>query len=222
MAARWIPQDSVVGDFYALPEVADRYRGIVIGDAVGHGVSAAILMALITGAIRALSAVEHRPVELVSRVDQVLSELTRNAPGQRDVFLASMFYAQVDSQTRQVRYVNAGHPPPLLLRKGSGRVEQLPATGTLIGIDNVTVYEEAQLEVSRGDRLVLVTDGILEARNPAGEQFGLERVQATAEACHDVTAEACVDAIVWEAERFRDGEPTEDDQTVLVIDCLCC
>lgn len=220
MHVRWIPHESVGGDFYDLPAVADRYRGIVIGDAVGHGLPAAILMALIAGTVHGFAPFEHQPLDLVDRVNHMLTEHVGQPPDQPVPFLASLFYGLADPDQRLFRYVNAGHPPPLLLRRQENRIERLAATGTLVGIAADISFLQRQIRYARGDRLVLLTDGITEARNGQGELFGLDRVEAIATAQAAGPPAACVDAILQGVEAFRDGRPGDDDQTVLVLDFL--
>jgi phosphoserine phosphatase RsbU/P len=215
--ARWIPYDPVGGDFYGLPLIADRYRGIVIGDTVGHGISAAILMAIMCGTIRGCSAFAHRPVRLVQRLNRDLAEFASHAPNRPDLFLASLFYGVLDFRSRRFRYVNAGHPPPLLRRK-NGQTQALTATGTLLGVDEKITYTEIELVIDPLDRLVLVTDGILEARNRADTLFGTERVKDLVNDCDAGTPQQCADTLVDRVATFREGLPAEDDQTVMVVD----
>ncbi len=217
-AARWIPHDPIGGDFYGLPLIADRYRGIVIGDVVGHGISAAILMAIMCGTIRGCSAFAHRPVRLVQRLNRDLVEFSRHAPDRPDLFLASLFYGVLDFRSRRFRYVNAGHPPPLFRRRNGHQTQALTVTGPLLGIDEKSTYAEIELAIAPFDRLVLVTDGILEARNRADTLFGTERVKDLVNDCDAGTPQQCADTLMDRVATFREGLPAEDDQTVMVVD----
>jgi len=220
MGARWVPHESVGGDFYALPAVAGRYRGIVMGDAVGHGLPAAILMAAMAGTIRGFSAFAHRPAHLLEQLNTVFAELTQNAPEQPDLFLASMFYGLLDVQSRRLRYANAGHPAAALRRKSTNETIPLKATGTLLGATEDGHFGEAEMPVEADDRLVLVTDGVLDARNPQREMFGTDRLLASIAEGLSLPPQPFADGLLAQADAFRQGEPADDDQTVLVIDFL--
>ena len=179
-AAMSVPARRIGGDYYDFVELRDRALGIALADVSGKGVAAALIMSVVQASLRIISSEgDVPPPRLVARMNQFVH---RSTPGSK---YATFFYAQLDQQGRQLRYVNAGHNAPFLLRAGrqsttdsaSPVIEQLSVGGTVVGMFPDMDYEEATVELCAGDVLLAFTDGVPEAHNPEDEEFGEERLQ---------------------------------------------
>jgi putative ABC transport system permease protein len=179
-AAISVPARRIGGDYYDFVELGDRAIGIALADVSGKGVAAALIMSVVQASLRIISSEgDIPPPRLVTRMNQFVY---RSTPASK---YATFFYAQLDEQHRQLRYVNAGHNAPYLLRAGrqstadsaSLEIEQLSVGGTVVGMFPDIEYEEGTVELCPGDVLVAFTDGVPEAHNPEDEEFGEERLQ---------------------------------------------
>jgi len=171
LAAVSLPARTVGGDYYDFIDAGDRRIGIALADIAGKGVAAALVMSVVQASLRIIAEEENVSLpELAARMNRYLYRSTGSNS------YATFFYAQIDEQTRELRYVNAGHNPPYLLRSGSG-IEELPAGGTVIGMFPNETYEEARTNLWPGDVLVAFTDGVTEALNISEEEFGEERLK---------------------------------------------
>ena len=179
-AAISVPARRIGGDYYDFVELRDRGIGIALADVSGKGVAAALIMSVVQASLRIISSEEDvPPPRLVARMNEFVY---RSTPGSK---YATFFYAQLDQQGRQLRYVNAGHNAPYLLRAGrqstvdsaSAEIEELSVGGTVVGMFPEMEYEEATVELCPGDVLLAFTDGVPEAHNPENEEFGEERLQ---------------------------------------------
>jgi putative ABC transport system permease protein len=179
-AASSVPARRIGGDYYDFVELRDREIGIALADVSGKGVAAALIMSVVQASLRIISSEGGiAPPRLVARMNEFVY---RSTPASK---YATFFYAQLDARCRQLRYVNAGHNAPYLLRAGgrstadsaSHEIEQLSVGGTVVGMFPEMVYEEATVELWPGDVLLAFTDGVPEAQNPENEEFGEERMQ---------------------------------------------
>jgi serine phosphatase RsbU (regulator of sigma subunit) len=179
-AAVSVPARRIGGDYYDFVELRDREIGIALADVSGKGVAAALIMSVVQASLRIISSEgDVPPPRLVARMNQFVH---RSTPASK---YATFFYAQLDQQRRQLRYVNAGHNAPYLLRAGRPstadsaplEIEELSVGGTVVGMFPETEYEEATVELCPGDVLLAFTDGVPEAHNPEDEEFGEERLQ---------------------------------------------
>ena len=178
-AAASVPARRIGGDYYDFVELRDRGIGIALADVSGKGVAAALIMSVVQASLRLISSEgDVTPPRLVARMNEFVY---RSTPASK---YATLFYAQLDEQ-RRLRYVNAGHNAPYLLRAGrrstadsaSPEIEQLSVGGTVVGMFPEMGYEEATVELCPGDVLLAFTDGVPEAHNPENEEFGEERLQ---------------------------------------------
>ena len=171
LAAVSLPARTVGGDYYDFIDAGGRRIGIALADIAGKGVAAALVMSVVQASLRILAVEENISLpELAARMNRFLYCSTGSNS------YATFFYAQLDEQTRELRYVNAGHNPPYLLRSGA-EIEELPAGGTVIGMFPQEDYQEARTELRSGDVLIAFTDGVTEALNPGEEEFGEERLK---------------------------------------------
>jgi len=175
MAALNLPARSVGGDYYDFLNLDGNRIGIALADVAGKGVPAALIMSVVQATLRVISSEQDILLpQLAARMNHFLYRSTGSNS------YATFFYAQFDSRTRELRYVNAGHNPPYLLRVTGGdpTMEELPAGGTVIGLFPKAEYEENSIVLNSGDLLAVFTDGVPEALNPADEEFGEERLKS--------------------------------------------
>ena len=179
-AAISVPARRIGGDYYDFVELRDRALGIALADVSGKGVAAALIMSVVQASLRIIASEGNVPApKLVARMNEFVY---RSTPASK---YATFFYAQFDAPRRQLRYVNAGHNAPYLLRAarestenaGSREIEQLSVGGTVVGMFPDMDYQEATVELCPGDVLLAFTDGVPEAHNPDNEEFGEERLQ---------------------------------------------
>lgn len=205
------PANTVGGDYFDIIDLGGDQTAIVLGDVAGKGMPAALLMALLQGSLRTLVTAGLRGVPLITRLNE---HLFANIPANR---LITLFYAEVSATGGPLRYINAGHNPPLLVRPGAG-CDSLGATGVALGILGEACYEMIEVPFAAGDRLVMYTDGITEASNRADEEFGEDRLSASISMRHDATTAAFVEGILSDVQGFCAGVKPRDDQTLLVLD----
>ena len=207
-----IQAHDVGGDYYDFLTLGEGRLGLIIGDTSGKGIGAALLMANLQANVRSQSAVAlDHPQRFLQSVNQLFYENTR------DSAYATLFLAEYNDQRRRVRYVNCGHYSPLLLH-ADNTLEPLPSTSTVLGLfpDWSCDVEERQLRC--GDILALYTDGIIEAFNDAGDEFGEQRLVEGLRQNGERSAEAIIGAIIDQVRRFSPREQ-HDDITLIVAKC---
>jgi hypothetical protein len=216
LAAECIPASQVGGDFYDVVSLPAGRVAFALGDVSGHGISAALLMGLIHGAMSSppWGAEGNDPEHGAARLNELL--LTKSS-GER---YASLFWCAYDPSSGVLRYINAGHLPPLLIRSrpdGTRDLDRLSEGGPVLGLLSSATHHVASVQARHGDLLVLFSDGIVEATNNRNDQFGEDRLIAIAQAhALEHSREVC-DAIVSAVRAFSGAKPAEDDQTLLVV-----
>ena len=205
-----IPAGSYSGDFYWMQERSDGLC-FVLGDVAGKGLHAAIVTSLV---VENLEALPDRPdllcmVDLVSSIHTMLLE---ELPSNRFVTLVAGHLGH----DGMLRLVNAGHCPPLVARKNGG-VEIVPTTGPVVGILPGARWRSAEAQLEPGDHLVLYSDGLLEARSPDGDEFGLHRIRASVAAQSERSPRGIVAALAEAAADHRAGTPADDDMTLMAL-----
>ncbi len=212
------PALGVGGDYYDVIELDDGRLALAIGDISGKGIAAALLMASLRASLRGiLDAGSEDLARIVTKLNRLIHDSsTVNR-------YATFFLAIYDPAERELRYVNAGHNPPLLLRQietEKSHTIQLEACGPVIGLLKDVQYEERRETLLPGDLLIGFTDGISEAMTVEDEEWGEERMQAAAETVRDRSAAEIIDALFIEADAFAAGAPQHDDMTLLVFRLL--
>src|SRR6516165_8236441 len=214
IAARYIPMSSVAGDFYDFIIVDEKHLGILIADVSGHGLPSALIASMLQSAFAAQSAHASDPV-------RVLSELNRALFGKFRSHFVTAAYIFLDLEKSSVNYAGAGHPPLLLWRKSSGSVVEVLENGIFLGPFHNSTYSAVPLSLEAGDRIILYTDGIVEAKNSSREEFGMERLKEMVEENHalpaDRFADAVLDGVACWSETIS-GPSQSDDITLLAID----
>ena len=205
------PANTVGGDYFDEIDLGAGRLAVVVGDVAGKGMPAALLMALLQGSLRTLLTAGLRGSEAITRLND---HLCANIPPNR---LITLFYGEVDPAAGVLRYVNAGHNPPFLLRQGGGPIERLCATAVALGIVPNAAVEAMTTPLEPGDRLLLYTDGITEAANAADEEFGEDRMHAFLAERRGTPGEELIDALLADVLAFCGRVPPRDDMTVLLL-----
>src|SRR4029077_16700706 len=169
IASAWQSARLVGGDYFDILPLDEKTLGICIADVAGKGMPAALLMSNLQAAVRGLSSPSLAPNLLCSRLNSIVYRNTES-----DRFI-TFFYAHLDGPARRLVYVNAGHNAPFVVRS-DGSHERLRDGGTVLGVFASRTYEMGSAQLSAGDRVILFTDGVTEACNFAGEEFGEARL----------------------------------------------
>lgn len=204
-----ISSKQVGGDYYDIINLDDDKFIIAIADVSGKGTPASLLMANLQAMIRALVPLKLPLSELTKRVNDLICESTGN-----DRFI-TFFWASVDKKSKLLTYINAGHNPPVILRKDGG-VLRLEKGGLLLGVMKSTTYEEGIVQLAGGDVLLLFTDGVSEATNPDGIEFGEDRLLEIIKSMRNESAEKIKVRIVSEVQEYS-CDHQSDDITLLVL-----
>ncbi len=211
VAGASFPAREVGGDFFNYFALSEERAAALIGDVSGKGVPAAIMMASLQATLRARLGVDSDLARLAADLDAELG-----ATGPRRAYL-TLFIAVVDRRGRRLRYVNAGHGTQFLLRAG-GRLERLESSGRPLGLLPGGDYEERTLPVERGDTLLLFTDGLIEAEDAAGEEFGVERLERlAAEAAAQDSAADLLARVEAALRAHLGGLEARDDATLVAL-----
>jgi sigma-B regulation protein RsbU (phosphoserine phosphatase) len=208
------PAKCIGGDYYDfLLLQADRW-GIAIGDVCGKGICAALLMASLQASLRGQAM--HAYPDLCTLIGDVHQLVLAASP--RHLY-ASLFFAEYDPVTRVLRYVNAGHNAPMVLRWNGGecKVFRLEPSGTPLGLLDISHFSCQALQLETDDVLVMYTDGITEAENPESELWGQERLETLLRGYRDCTPAQIVGRVMEEVFAFAKGCSQGDDMTLVVV-----
>lgn len=211
LSAFQIQSKQVGGDLYDVVRLKDGRIVFLLADVSGKGMGAALLASNILASFRVLYGAED--FSLLEATDRVSSQLLRST---RPEDFATLFLGVLCPQTNTLRYLNAGHNPPLLVRK-DGRVEHLEASGIPVGAFDLAEWREETLELGVGDFLFAFTDGIPEAMNAREEEFGDESLERVVLTCRDQSPEELTESVMQEVKRFIGEVSPSDDTTLLVL-----
>jgi sigma-B regulation protein RsbU (phosphoserine phosphatase) len=213
--ARWLPARQVAGDYYDFIPGKDGRLGIVIADVSDKGMAAALFMTLTRSIIRASMDLAISPMEGMSRANRLICEDSTSG------MFVTLFYALLDPANNRMAYVNAGHNPPLFFqtgkRPGQGALSHLERTGMAMGVDADTPYEQKTMTFNPGDFVVFYTDGITDALNPQGQDFGMENLEGIVLAERENPAELMRRALENELQTFIGEAPLFDDSTFVIV-----
>jgi len=202
------PCHAVGGDYFDLLEHDGRLL-MALGDVSGKGTGAALLMTMLRASVRA-----HwkgpSVAEAVAHMNQTVCE---NTPGNKYI---TFFMAQLDLASGCLRYVNAGHNPPILCRS-DGRLETLTEGGVVLGLIEGASYSEGAVDLARGDTLIIYSDGVSETWSPEGEEYGDERVAEIVKRGRGLDARALEAEVLRQLESFSGGSKPTDDRTLIVL-----
>lgn len=212
-AVRYIPMEAVGGDFYDFVPIDEHRFAVLVADVTGHGIPAALIASMLKTAAAAQSRIADDPAEVVHEINQRLHD-------QLDAHLVTVVYAVVDTQAGRIAIANAGHPPPLLRRRGASTVREIGIADAAIGLLADERYGATRMALEPGDRLLFYTDGVTEAASPSGRHFSVEQVKSTLRERPDVDLESWADYLLEKVRRWT-GRPTltlDDDLTLVAID----
>lgn len=210
LAAHWQAAQAVGGDFYDVIEVAPSHLGLVIADASGKGMPAALYMTLTRSLIRASAPDQRTPKMVLAQVNRLL------VPDTRHGMFVSLFYTILETDTGRLTYANAGHNPPLLVY-GDGRSEPLEPHGMVLGVQMELEPIQARCQLKVGEGLLLYTDGLVEATNAAEEMFGLKRLQDLLRHHWAAGPQAVIEAVCQAVDQFSGADRLMDDLTMLIL-----
>jgi sigma-B regulation protein RsbU (phosphoserine phosphatase) len=216
IAARYIPMSSVAGDFYDFIIVDEKHAGILVADVSGHGLPAALIASMLQVALAAQLPHAADPA-------QVLAGLNHSLCGKFKHHFVTASYVFVDMERNVLSCAAAGHPPLLMWRASAGCASEVLENGLLLGLFPEATYSFVEVPLEPGDKAILYTDGILEARSPSEQEFGPDLLKGFLESNHNLKANAFADLLLdeltgWSEHPKEDGQ--EDDITLLVIDFL--
>jgi serine phosphatase RsbU (regulator of sigma subunit) len=207
-----LPAQQVGGDYYDFLNLGQDRLGLVIGDVAGKGIAAALVMANLQANLRSHCATAlEQPQRFLQAVNQLFCENTI------DSAYATLLFAEYDDRAQRLRFANCGHLHGLLLRK-DGALDRLETTATVLGLFDDWDCTIGERLLARGDVFVLYTDGVTEAFDPSGDEFGEERLVAALRRRRALSSQAALDAIVAEVRAFSPHEQ-HDDITLIVAKC---
>ena len=214
IAVRYVPMRSIAGDIYDFVTRGQR-MGVLVADVTGHGVSAALIASMAKIAFTSQTDAVNRPGDLLAGMNRALC-------GQFEGKYVTATFVSFDLAARSVCCSNAGHPPPLVWQPGPGQIVELTGGGVFLGFDPAATYSVGEMPIGRGDRVVVYTDGLIEATNPRGEFFGIEGLMSFIETNCTMPAEEFAESLLSHLRHWsgrRTGESAfEDDVTLVVVD----
>ncbi len=203
--SRYEPMTSVAGDFYDYVSNGGNHLALLIADVSGHGVPAALIASMVKLAAAAQRPLSNEPAKFLSGMN---SALFGNTQGQ----FVTAAYACVDASTKTLRYSAAGHPPLMLLR--NRKVKEVEQNGLILAAFDSATYEDVLLPLHDGDRIMLYTDGLVEAASKSGEFFGMERLSALLNETASLSLPQAADLIVFAVKKWS---PFQEDDLTLIL-----
>ncbi|MFH0931113.1 MAG: GAF domain-containing SpoIIE family protein phosphatase, partial [Candidatus Zixiibacteriota bacterium] len=208
-----IPSEQVGGDYYDFIPIIEDQIGIVIGDVSGKGIPAALIMASFRASLKAEIRNNYAIGTIFFKVNNLLYESI-----ERENYVTAV-YGVLNIKNRVFTFSNAGHNPPILRRK-EGTIEYLTEGGVALGILQNHDYKEMVLGLNPGDLILFYTDGVTEAKNEDGEEFGTKRLEKILLENYALKAKQIQDKIYQEIKEFTENKPEQDDFTMIVIKVL--
>jgi sigma-B regulation protein RsbU (phosphoserine phosphatase) len=205
--------EEVSGDYYDFVSLYEDHLGIVIADVSGKGVPAALLMAFLRASLRAAIHIGYAPNISMSKVNYLLWESIENNQ------YVTAFYGALDSTNRTLAYANAGHNPPLIMDAG-GNARFIERGGIPLGMFRDTRYYEYYLPIQPGQLILLYTDGITEATDESGAEYGRERLELKVREGRELSARKLIDFLYADVLAWTGGRGASDDVTFVVVKAL--
>jgi sigma-B regulation protein RsbU (phosphoserine phosphatase) len=214
IVARYVPMSAVAGDFYDFLCVDEKRVGILVADVTGHGVPAALIASMLKVAFASQAAHAHDPARVLTGLNSALC-------GKFEEHFVTAAYLFVDLGMSLLRYSAAGHPPLMLASRAADNVREIEENGLMLGMFPKAAYSSVEIRVSPGDRCLLYTDGLLEAKNAAQEEFGKSRCKEFLQSQRDIPATRFANTLLDDIASFsgqNSARGQEDDITLLVLD----
>jgi sigma-B regulation protein RsbU (phosphoserine phosphatase) len=214
IAAVYKPMSAVAGDFYEFLVADKRHLGFLVADVSGHGVPAALIASMIKVAIQAGNGYANDPAQVLQSLGSILN---KNVRGQ----IVSAAYLWMDMETRTATYSGAGHPPLVRWRKKDSTFARIESNGLLFGINPGSEYPVCNFPLLTGDRFLLYTDGMTEAENQAGQQFGESRLEQVMRDNQWRSASELSELLLAEIRAWQPANVAQqDDITLVLVDVL--
>jgi sigma-B regulation protein RsbU (phosphoserine phosphatase) len=208
IASVYVPCFELGGDFYDFIPLPGDNLGLAMADVSGKGVPASLIMASVRAFLRAQADNVYYLYEIMRRINLMLCRDTKPSE------FVTLFYGVLDLRSRRLTYCNAGHPPPLVLRKG--KILELGSDNMVLGVLADEPYTQSFIDLQRGDILMMYTDGLADAMNFKQETFGRQRI-VEAFTKGGASADAVAQNILWEMRRFVGLTKRVDDVTLVVV-----
>ena len=216
LAATYRPARHVSGDYYDYVKIDQDHYGVAIADVCGKGIAASLIMAMCRSSLRSHAKENLSPSGVLHKVNASIF------PDIREDMFVSFLYLILERNSNIVSISNAGHEPPLLRKASTGKVTENEVPGMAVGVDKGGVFsrivKDHQIELEDGDILLLYTDGLIEALNTDGEEFGFDRFVTAFETAEGKSAEAVLDSVISEIEEFSKGTNATDDITLIAVE----
>lgn len=219
IAHHYSPAREVGGDYFDFIRIDARHMGIAVADVSGKGIPASLIMTMTRSLLRMAARAEPSPARTIELLNRFLT------PDMGPGMFVTIAYVVIDLEAREARLVRAGHNPPLLYSPSHGRVLHLHPRGIAVGIDREGSLFRSELQVQRfplasGEVLVMYTDGIVEGKDRAGNDYSEERLERVLAECAEQPAAAIARTVIDDLERHRQGAEPSDDVTLLVLRVL--
>lgn len=216
---RYLPAAAVGGDFFDIFALTDTTAGVFICDVMGHGMRAALITAIMRGLLEELMPMAADAGKFLIEINRSLQAILKRT---REPFLATAFYAVADVASAELRFSNAGHPSPFLVRRNKGLVEPLklvdPRHGPAMGLFDKAIYPTCRVPIGVNDLLLLFTDGLFEVESPEQEEYGQQKLLETVRKKSSLGSEELFDALIQDVQRFSGGKGFEDDVCLVGLD----
>jgi sigma-B regulation protein RsbU (phosphoserine phosphatase) len=218
-AHRYLPSGTVGGDFFSIAPISDTEVAVFICDVAGHGVRSALITAMIRAIVEELRPVAHDPGLFVTKLNAKLWTILKPAGSP---VLTTAFYLVGDSTTGQIRFVNAGHPKPMLLRRAENKVEpvknHMKQSQPALGLFEKAIYETSETKLAPRDLLLLFTDGLYEVHSPKDQLYTKEMLQTAIEKHLKKPAAQLFDVLLKEVQDFAADHAFDDDVCVVGVE----
>lgn len=206
-----VPARQVGGDFYDVFTITEKHIGVLIGDVADKGVPSALFMARTHALIMAEADLDLLPGEVMRLVNKHITRLQKSSQ------FVTVLYGILNLENNEFSYARAGHEPPLLLH-ANGSVERIPhSAGMAIGLWEDVTLDERVVKLTRGDTLLMYTDGMTDCRNPHGEAFGLERIKNLLSGLAEQSAQQVCDTLLGTLQSYQNGSKQDDDVTLVAV-----
>jgi serine phosphatase RsbU (regulator of sigma subunit) len=209
ISGAWLPIHGIGGDYFDVMQLDEHRFALCIADVAGKGIAAALLMSNLQATVHSLAAQSLEPGELAARVNRVISENTAS-----DRFI-TFFYGILDARTRRMSYANAGHYAPIIVHP-DGTVSRLCAGGQALGISPAEKFEQGDIGLGEGDRMMLFTDGITEVAGGGTEEFGESRLLEILRETRKQSATKIQGEVLCRVAQFSGGK-FQDDATLIIL-----
>ena len=213
ITARYVPMSSVAGDFYDFIVPDEKHVGILVADVSGHGLPAALIASMLQVALSAQSSHAPEPGRVLSGLNQALC-------GKFQMNFVTAAYAYVDMEKMTIRYAGAGHPPMMMWSQSARKTNEVIENGLVLGQFLEATYDSVEVRAGAGDRCVIYTDGIMEAPNPSGEQFGADRIKEFLSGSAGLAGDQFADNFLAQVSRWSEiasGRAQSDDITLVTF-----